>query len=83
MYSLYKFSAVAALAISIPAVAQTVADPPIGTQDGLSNMPKTTATIPDRVRTPDDGSPEGLRVRSDLADQPEPPPTVPVPKEPF
>ena len=70
MFSLYKFSAVAALAISVPAAAQTIAVPPVGSQGGMSNMPKTTATIPDRVRTPDTNSPDGLRVRSDLADQP-------------
>ena len=39
MFSLYKFSAVAALAISVPATAQTVAVPPAGSQDGMSNMP--------------------------------------------
>jgi hypothetical protein len=83
MYSLYKFTTLAALAISMPAAAQTVADPPIGSQDGTSNMPKATATIPDRVRTPDTNSWDGVRVRSDLADKPGTPPAAVTPKEPF
>lgn len=72
MYSLYKFSAVAALAISVPAAAQTVAVPPVGSQDGMSNMPKPSATVPDRVRILDLNAPGGVRVRSDLADEPGP-----------
>lgn len=70
MYSLFKLSGAAAVIISTPALAQIVAAPPIGSDDGMSNMPKTSATVPDRVRTLDLNAPGGMRVRSDLADKP-------------
>ncbi|MHB2206627.1 hypothetical protein [Methylobacterium sp. CM6257] len=72
MFSLFEFSAAAAVIISTPALAQIVAVPPIGSDDGMSNMPKTSATVPDRVRTLDLNAPGGMRVRSDLADKPGP-----------
>ena len=83
MYSLFKFSAAAAMVISVPALAQIVVVPPIGSEDGLSNMPKTDSTVPDRVRTLDLNVPGGMRVRSDLADAPVTPPPAPLPKERF
>ena len=83
MYSLFKFSAAAVMAVSAPALAQTVAVPSVGSENGMSNMPKTTATIPDRVRTMDPNSPDGIRVRSDLADQPGESPQVSMPREHF
>lgn len=72
MYSHFKLAAAAAVIISTPALAQIVAVPPIGSDDGMSNMPKTSATVPDRVRTLDLNAPGGMRVRSDLADKPGP-----------
>ena len=62
-------TAAAAMIINGPALAQVVVVPPIGSEDGISNMPKTNSTVPDRVRTLDLNAPGGVRVRSDLADQ--------------
>ena len=83
MLSICRLSVAAALAISGPAVAQTVSTPLIGSDDGVSNMPKTTATIPDRIRTPDRYAPDGVRVRSNLADEPETHPPPPALKKRF
>jgi hypothetical protein len=83
MHAFYKFSAVAAMAISVPAFAQTVAIPPVGSQDGMLNMPKGSETVPDRVRTLDLNAPGGVRVRSDLADKPDQPHPADISKERF
>jgi hypothetical protein len=58
--------------VSTPALAQIVAVPAVGADDGMSNMPKTSETVPDRVRTLDLNALGGMRVRSDLADKPGP-----------
>lgn len=83
MFSLFRFSAAAATVISAPALAQIISVPPIGVESGMSNMPKTADTIPDRIRTLDLGASGGMHVRSDLADKPDPSHSDPIKKEGF
>ncbi len=83
MSAFFRLFAGAFLTIITPAFAQTVAAPPIGAENGMSNMPKTSATVPDRVRTPDVEVQGGMRVRSELADKLVTPLPVPMQKEHF
>jgi hypothetical protein len=83
MHPIYLFLLVAALAISVPAAAQTVSVPAVGSDDGTLSMPKTTATIPDRIRVVDPDAPGGVRVRSNLADEPGAPPPAAILKDGF
>jgi hypothetical protein len=55
---------------SSPAFAQVIADPPVGSSDASENMSTATDAIPERVRTYDPEVTGGIKVRSDLADEP-------------
>ena len=70
--SKFLFSVVTATALfGLPAFAQVIAEPPVGSSGTNTNMPKSTETVPDRVRTYDPEVTGGIKVRSDLADKPE------------
>jgi hypothetical protein len=79
--SKFLFFVVTATALfGSPAFTQVIVEPPVGSSDTRTNMPKSTETVPDRVRTYDPEVTGGIKVRSDLADKPENPAPRPLPR---